>query len=112
MLSYHFTRCSTQYLCHSFQPQLGWGVERSAEAPGGTPGELAGEDACATASGLMKNSNSICSNSRERKVKLRGLISLRNALPIWQTPNGTFWRETSRTFLNCAKMAWAVSGRR
>ena len=31
----------------------------------------------------MKNSSSICSNSRERKVKLRGLISLRKALPIW-----------------------------
>ena len=38
----------------------------------------------------MKNSSSICSNSRERKVKLRGVTSLRNALPIWQMPNGTF----------------------
>ena len=60
----------------------------------------------------MKNSSSICSNSRERKVKLRGLISLRNALPIWQMPNGTFCRDTSATFLNWAKMACAVSGRR
>ena len=60
----------------------------------------------------MKNSSSICSNSRERKVKLRGVTSLRNALPIWQMPNGTFCREESTTFLNCAKIACAVSGRR
>ena len=63
-------------------------------------------------SGLMKNSSSICSNSRERKVKLRGVTSLRNALPIWQMPNGTFCRDESTTFLNCAKIACAVSGRR
>ena len=68
--------------------------------------------ASTTSSGLMKNSSSICSNSRERKVKLRGVTSLRNALPIWQTPNGTFCRDESTTFLNCAKMACAVSGRR
>ena len=60
----------------------------------------------------MKNSSSICSNSRERNVKLRGLISLRNALPICAMPNGIFWRATLRTFWNCAKMTCAVSGRR
>ncbi|MGC4011518.1 MAG: hypothetical protein QM805_22480 [Pseudomonas sp.] len=43
--------------------------------------------------GLMKNLSSICSNSRERKVKLRGLISLRKALPICAMPKGSFWRE-------------------
>jgi hypothetical protein len=68
--------------------------------------------ASTASSGRMKNSNSICSNSRERKVKLRGLISLRKALPIWQMPNGTFCRDTSATVLNWAKMACAVSGRR
>ena len=68
--------------------------------------------AATASSGLMKNSSSICSNSRERKVKLRGVTSLRNALPIWQMPNGTFCREVSSTFLNCAKIACAVSGRR
>ena len=45
-------------------------------------------------------------------MKLRGLISLRNALPICAMPNGSFFRETSRTFLNWTKIACAVSGRR
>jgi hypothetical protein len=39
-------------------------------------------------SGWQKNSISICSNSRERKVKLRGVISLRKLLPIWAIPKG------------------------
>jgi len=63
-------------------------------------------------SGGMKNSSSICSNSRERKVKLRGVTSLRNALPTCAMPKGTFTRVLSTTFLNCAKIACAVSGRR
>ena len=42
----------------------------------------------ATCSGWQKNSISICSNSRERKVKFRGVISLRKLLPIWAMPNG------------------------
>ena len=40
--------------------------------------------------GWQKNSISICSNSRERKVKLRGVISLRKLLPTWAMPNGSF----------------------
>jgi len=60
----------------------------------------------------MKNSSSICSNSLDRKMKLRGVTSFRNAFPIWAIPNGTFWRDVSWTFLNCAKIACAVSGRR
>ena len=38
--------------------------------------------------GWQKNSISICSNSRERNVKFRGVISLRKLLPIWAMPNG------------------------
>ena len=38
--------------------------------------------------GLTKNSISICSNSRVRNMKLPGVISLRNALPICAMPNG------------------------
>ena len=60
----------------------------------------------------MKYSISICSNSRERKMKLRGVISLRNALPICAMPNGTFARATCCTFLKLTKMPCAVSGRR
>ena len=39
-------------------------------------------------SGSTKNSISICSNSRVRKMKLPGVISLRKLLPIWPMPNG------------------------
>ena len=42
--------------------------------------------------GLTKNSISICSNSRVRKMKLPGVISLRKLLPIWPMPNGGFLR--------------------
>ena len=42
--------------------------------------------------GWQKNSISICSNSRVRNVKLRGVISLRKLLPIWAMPNGIFTR--------------------
>ena len=62
--------------------------------------------------GGTKNSISICSNSRVRKMKLPGVISLRNALPICAIPNGGFLRENCRTFLKFTKMPWAVSGRR
>src|SRR3954468_19097333 len=79
---YHCLRRSTQYLNHS-----------SSEP------------------GLQKNSSSICSNSRERNVKLRGLISLRNDLPIWAIPNGTLIRVEFTTFWKLAKMPCAVSGR-
>ena len=62
--------------------------------------------------GGTKNSISICSNSRVRKMKLPGVISLRNDLPIWAMPNGGFLRANCRTFLKLTKMPWAVSGRR
>jgi hypothetical protein len=48
--------------------------------------------------GSTKNCISICSNSRVRKMKFPGVISLRNALPIWAMPNGTRWRDVVRTF--------------
>ena len=38
--------------------------------------------------GSTKYSISICSNSRVRKMKLPGVISLRKLLPIWPMPNG------------------------
>lgn len=41
--------------------------------------------------GLQKNSNSICSNSLVLNVKLPGVISLRNDLPICPIPKGTFF---------------------
>ena len=49
--------------------------------------------------GLTKNSISICSNSRVRKMKLPGVISLRNDLPIWPMPNGGFFRADPATLL-------------
>ncbi len=49
--------------------------------------------------GLTKNSISICSNSRVRKMKFPGVISFLNDLPIWPMPNGTFRREVVSTFL-------------
>mmetsp|Transcript_19604 Transcript_19604/g.28289 ORF Transcript_19604/g.28289 Transcript_19604/m.28289 type:complete len:212 (-) Transcript_19604:442-1077(-) len=62
--------------------------------------------------GGMKYSISICSNSRDRKMKLRGVISLRKALPIWAIPKGSLMRAVLTTFLKLVKMPWAVSGRR
>ena len=62
--------------------------------------------------GGTKYSISICSNSRVRKTKLPGVISLRNDLPTWAMPNGGFLRENCRTFLKLMKMPCAVSGRR
>ena len=62
--------------------------------------------------GLTKNSISICSNSRVRKMKLPGVISLRKLLPVWAMPNGGFLREACMTLLKLTKMPWAVSGRR
>ena len=63
-------------------------------------------------SGGQKNSISICSNSRVRKMKLPGVISLRNDLPIWAIPNGGFLRANWSTFLKLMKIPCAVSGRR
>ena len=57
--TYHCSRVSIQYWCHS-----------------------------GAVDGSTKNSISICSNSRVRKMKLPGVISLRKLLPIWPMPNG------------------------
>src|SRR5881397_2551543 len=62
--------------------------------------------------GSTKNCISICSNSRVRKMKLPGVISLRNALPICAMPNGTFCRVLCCTLRKFTKMPCAVSGRR
>ena len=43
--------------------------------------------------GGTKNSISICSNSRVRKMKFCGVISLRKLLPTWAMPNGGFLRD-------------------
>ena len=67
---------------------------------------------CCASAGGTKNSISICSNSRVLKMKLPGVISLRNDLPTWAIPNGGFLRENCRTFLKLMKIPWAVSGRR
>ena len=67
---YQASRVSIQYWCHS------------SSLPGRT-----------------KNSISICSNSRVLKMKLPGVISLRNDLPIWPMPNGILRREVVSTFL-------------
>ena len=74
-----------------------------------------------TSSGLMKNSSSICSNSRERKVKFFGVTSLRNALPICAIPKvSTSTRRIDHVFklrenrLRCfrAEIRYIVFGRR
>lgn len=45
-------------------------------------------------SGPIKYSISICSNSRERNMKFRGVISFLNAFPICAIPKGIFCLET------------------
>ncbi len=45
-------------------------------------------------------------------MKLPGVISLRNDLPICAIPNGGFLRVVVCTFLKLTKMPCAVSGRR
>ena len=62
--------------------------------------------------GGTKNSISICSNSSVRKMKLPGVISLRNDLPICAMPNGGLRRAKLRTVLKSRKIPCAVSGRR
>jgi hypothetical protein len=44
-------------------------------------------------------------------MKFPGVISLRNALPIWAIPNGTFLRLTCWMMGKSTKIPWAVSGR-
>ena len=62
--------------------------------------------------GWQKNSISICSNSRDRKVEFRGVISLRKLLPTCPIAKGTRTRVLSSTFLKLTKIPCAVSGRR
>ena len=62
--------------------------------------------------GSTKNSISICSNSRVRKMKLPGVISLRNDLPICAIPNGSFLRAVAWIRAKFTNMPCAVSGRR
>src|SRR5215204_5189804 len=78
---YQFQRSSSQYSNHS------------SSAPGST-----------------KNSSSICSNSRVRKIKLPGVISFRKDLPICAIPKGTFTRLVCNTFLKLTNIPCAVSG--
>src|SRR5256885_2226145 len=68
---------------------------------------------CASSSvpGFTKYSISICSNSRVRKMKLPGVISLRKDFPRCAIPNGSFLRDTAITWVKSTKMPWAVSGR-
>ena len=80
---YHSRRVSIQYWC------------QSSSVPGTT-----------------KNSISICSNSRVRKIKFPGVISFLNDFPIWPIPNGGFLREVVATFSKLMKIPCAVSGRR
>ncbi len=51
---------------------------------------------CAASGGGTKNSISICSNSRVRKMKFPVVISLRKLLPIWAIPKGGFLRANWR----------------
>jgi hypothetical protein len=62
--------------------------------------------------GFTKYSISICSNSRVRKMKLPGVISLRNERPAWAMPNGSLRRMDWSTFSKLTNIACAVSGRR
>ena len=61
---------------------------------------------------FTKNSISICSNSRVRKMKLPGVISFLKDFPIWAIPNGTFTLLVCKTFLKLTKIPCAVSGRK
>ncbi|CAB4655919.1 unannotated protein [freshwater metagenome] len=62
--------------------------------------------------GTTKNSISICSNSRVRKIKFPGVISLRKDFPIWPIPKGGFLREVVITWSKLMKIPCAVSGRK
>ncbi len=55
-------------------------------------------------SGGTKNSISICSNSRVRKMKLPGVISFRNDFPCWAIPKGGFLRLDCSTLAKLTKM--------
>jgi hypothetical protein len=75
-------------------------------------GSHSSNEAAAASPGRTKYCISICSNSRIRKTKLPGEISLRNDFPIWAIPNGTFLRDDCWTFLKLTYEPCAVSGRK
>src|SRR5919106_6683664 len=45
-------------------------------------------------------------------MKFPGVISLRNDLPFWAIPNGSFFRVAAWTVAKSTNIPWAVSGRR
>ena len=61
--------------------------------------------------GGTKNSISICSNSRVRKMKFPGVISLRKLFPTCAMPNGGRLRLVCKTFAKFTNIPCAVSGR-
>jgi len=61
-------------------------------------------------SGLQKNSISICSNSRDLKIKLLVVTSFLKAFPICAIPNGTSSSLPTDLF-EVDKIPWQVSGR-
>ncbi len=63
-------------------------------------------------SGGTKNSSSIWSNSRVRKIQFCGVISFLNDLPICAIPNGGFLRDVWSTCAKLVNIPCAVSGRR
>ena len=93
------------------QPQLRLG-DAEAEVPGEALLEPVLEPLSAPRPGGTKYSISICSNSRVRKTKFCGVISLRNDLPTWAIPKGGFFRVVWSTLAKLVNMPWAVSGRR
>ena len=88
------------------------GGDAEVEVPAEALARTSTRTTAALSSGGTKNSISICSNSRVRKTKLPGVISLRNDLPTWAMPNGGFLRDVSSTFAKLTNMPCAVSGRR
>ena len=68
------------------------GVDAEVDVPLGARCRSSTGASSSSSPGLTKYSISICSNSRVRKMKLPGVISLRKLLPIWAMPNGGFLR--------------------
>ena len=72
------------------------GAQPEVEVPVSSAAAASARATARASSGGTKNSISICSNSRVRKMKFPGVISLRKLLPIWAIPNGGFLRENCR----------------
>ena len=87
-------------------------ADAEAEVPAAGAARSSTRATLGASAGGTKNSISICSNSRMRKRKLPGVISLRKLLPICAMPNGGLTRIDEVTFLKLTKMPCAVSGRR